>query len=285
MPDTFETRVLHPTRVPSLDKVLGGGVISGSTILVLAEPGSGGNELVQTSLMNYCTDFMHNTEAPEGTIYPAELHYISLTLNREMFEHQIAELFNTEKNPQFRKMMENIHYTDLGENYFGRTHVPYDWYGSKDSIKGVLNMPASDDFGGLTILVEKITKLPRESIIFIDSLTALLPYLTRTPETWLELVTMMRGLTRAAKKWRITIVFLLVSGVLSPGQENELIDSVDAVLNLFWQKNTTVKRQRQMYLLKFTGLFPRIDPRDMVIFNVNIATGIGFEITNMRLVS
>jgi hypothetical protein len=182
-------------------------------------------------------------------------------------------------------MMEHLQYTDLSENYFGRTHVPYDWYGSKGSIQGVMNVPASDDFGGLTVLVDKITKVPKESIVFIDSLTAFLPYCTRTPETWLELITIMRGLTLAAKKWRITIVYPLASGVLSPGQENELIDSVDGVLNLFWQKNTTVKRQRQMYLLKFAGLLPRIDPRDMVIFNVNVATGTGFEITNMRLVS
>jgi hypothetical protein len=97
MPDTFETRVLHATRVPSLDKVLGGGVISGSTILVLADPGSGGNELIQTSLMHYCSDFIKSKQAPEGTIHPSELHYMSLTLNRDVFEQQIAELFNAEK--------------------------------------------------------------------------------------------------------------------------------------------------------------------------------------------
>lgn len=100
-----------------------------------------------------------------------------------------------------------------------------------------------------------------------------------------ELVTLLRGLTRAAKKWNITIVFLLTAGVLSGGQENELIDAVDGVLKLFWQKDTTVKRQRQMYILKFVGLLPYIDPRDMVIFNVKVSAGSGFEITNMRMVA
>lgn len=37
-----------------------------------------------------------------------------------------------------------------------------------------------------------------------------------------------------------------------------------------------------MYLQKFTGLLPRIDPRDMVTFNVTISTESGFEITNMQ---
>lgn len=286
MPDTFEKRALHATHIPSLDKVLGGGVILGSTILVIGEPGAGGNELVQTSLMNHCISFLkEGEETHKGTINPAELHYISLTESKDIFEQQIAELFNAGKNPHFRKMMENIHYTDLSENYFGRTHVPYNWYGSKDSIQGVLNAPTTDNFGGLTMLVDKITKIPTESIIFVNSLTALLPYCTKTPETWLKLVTIMRGLTRAAKKWRITIIFLLVSEVLPHGQETELIDSVDGVLNFFWQKNTTVRRQRQMYLMKFAGHLPSIDPRDMVVFNVNVATGTGFEITNMRMVS
>ena len=285
MPDTIHTRVLHATRVPSLDKVLGGGIVSGSTILVLAEPGSGGNELVQTSIMNYCSDIVREETIPEGTTRPSELHYISLTLNRMMFEQELAELFNAETHPRFGEMMEHLHYLDLGESYFGKTHVPYDWYGTRNSVHGVLHMSPSDDYGGLTIIADTIRKMPRESIIFVDSLTALLPYCTKSPESWFELITLMRGLTRAAKKWGITIVFILATGILSSGQENELIDSVDGVLKMFWQKDTTVKRQRQMYILKFTGLLPRMDPRDMVIFNVKVAAGTGFEITNMRLVS
>ncbi|HJK25305.1 MAG TPA: hypothetical protein O0X68_03805, partial [Methanocorpusculum sp.] len=84
---------------------------------------------------------------------------------------------------------------------------------------------------------------------------------------------------------RTTILFHLTSGILTRGQENELSDTVDVVLNMFWQKNVTVKRQRQMYLLKLDGRMPRIDQRDMVIFNVNITPGTGFEITNMRRVA
>lgn len=285
MPDTINARVLHATRVPSLDKVLGGGILSGSTILVLAEPGSGGVELVQTSVMNYCSDITKGENVPERTTRPSELHYISLTLNRAMFEQQIAKLFNAEKHPRFREMMSHLHYLDLGESYFGKTHVPYDWYGTQNSVHGIVNMSPSDDYGGLTIIADNIRNMPKESIIFVDSLTALLPYCTKTPESWFELVTMLRGLTRAAKKWNITIVFLLTAGVLSGGQEHELIDAVDGVLKMFWQKDTTVKRQRQMYILKFTGLLPCIDPRDMVIFNVKVSAGTGFEITNMRLVA
>lgn len=149
----------------------------------------------------------------------------------------------------------------------------------------MVNISPSDDYGGLTIIADNIRKMPKESIIIVDSLTALLPYCTKTPESWFELVTLLRGLTRAAKKWNITIVFLLTAGVLSGGQENELIDAVDGVLKLFWQKDTTVKRQRQMYILKFVGLLPYIDPRDMVIFNVKVSAGSGFEITNMRMVA
>lgn len=284
MPDTMHARVLQATRVPSLDKVLGGGIVSGSTILVLAEPGSGGNELVQTSIMNYCSDLVKGASVPEGTTRPSELYYISLTLNRVMFEWEMAELFNMGNHPQFREMMKHLHFQDLGESYFGKTHVPYDWYGSRDSVYSIMHMFPTDDYGGLTIIADLIRKMPRESIIFVDSLTALLPYCTQSPESWFELITLIRGLTRACKKWGITVVFLLGTDILSAGRENELIDSVDVVMKMFWQKDTTVKRQRQMYIMKFTGLFPRIAPRDMVTFNVIVAPGTGFEITNMRMV-
>lgn len=66
MQDTGERRVLHATRIPSFDKVIGGGVIPGSTILVLAEPGSGGREFIQTSLVNYCSDSVNRPPAGPG---------------------------------------------------------------------------------------------------------------------------------------------------------------------------------------------------------------------------
>ena len=254
MPDTGEQRVLHATRIPSFDKVIGGGVIPGSTILVLAEPGSGGREFIQTSLVNYCSDSVNRVSPPEGVQHPAEIHCISLACSRDVFEQQMEDLWNTKRDSQFQKMMERVHYTDLGE-----------------------------EIGGdLARLFERINAVPDGSVLFIDSLTVLLPYCTRTPDTWVELVTMMRRVTRSAKKRRTTILFHLTSGILTRGQENELSDTVDVVLNMFWQKNVTVKRQRQMYLLKLDGRMPRIDQRDMVIFNVNITPGTGFEITNMR---
>lgn len=258
MPDTGERRVLHATRIPSLDKVIGGGIVPGSTILILAEPGSGGREFIQTSLMNYCSDSVKQVSPPEGVQHPAEIHCISLVCSRDVFEQQIAELWSTKRDSLLPKMMESMHYTDLGEE---------------------------DGEDVLTGLFERINTAPNESILFIDSLTVLLPYCTRTPDTWMELVTMLRKLTRSAKKRRTTILFHLTSGILTHGQENELSDIVDGVLNLFWQKNLTVKRQRQIYLLKLDGGMPRIDQRDMVIFNVSITPGTGFEITNMRRVA
>ncbi|MDV0442675.1 hypothetical protein [Methanorbis rubei] len=285
MPEVSEQRRIHPTNIPTLDKVLGGGVPSGTTVLVLSEPGAGGTELLQTSAMQYCTSQIYGETAPKGTWYPSEYHYMSLTTGKDEFKNKITELFNANKYHMFNEMIDKIHYTDFADIYFSRTHVPYNWYGSKDPLNGMLEMPVSDDFGGLTVIMDKITHLPEESIVIIDSLTALLPYCTKTPDTWLELVTFMRGLTRASEMWKITIVFLLTAGVLNNGQETELIDTCDGVIHLFWQKKTETKRQRQMYLQKFDGVLPLIDQRDMVIFNVNVTTKTGFEITNMRTVA
>ncbi len=285
MPEISGPRIIHPTNIPTLDKVLGGGIASGSTLLILSEPGAGGFELLQTSVMQYCNAQTYNEAPPKGTEQPSELHYMSLTTSKDVFKRKISELFNIDKYQMFDDMMDKIHYTDFGEIYFSRTHVPYNWYGSKDQIYGLLEMTTSDDFGGLTIIMDQITRLPEESIVIVDSLTALLPYCTKSPDAWLDLITLMRGLTRASEKWKITIIFLLTAGVLNHGQESELIDTCDGTLSLFWQKRTATKRQRQMFLLKFDGLLPRIEPRDMVTFNVNVASKTGFEITNMRTVA
>ncbi|WP_319378766.1 hypothetical protein [uncultured Methanocorpusculum sp.] len=47
------TMVRVPTYIPSVDKILGGGVPIGSTILLITEPGAGGPEFLFTSLVNY----------------------------------------------------------------------------------------------------------------------------------------------------------------------------------------------------------------------------------------
>lgn len=131
MPETKKSRAIYPTHIPSLDKVLGGGMPTGSTVLLMSEPGAGGGELLQTYVMNYCSAKLRQEPAPKGTTYPQALYYISSTESRDNFNSSVADLFKVEEDEYFAQLMENIHYTDLGGNYFSGTHVPYEWYGSK----------------------------------------------------------------------------------------------------------------------------------------------------------
>lgn len=285
MSETKNPKTVYPTHIPSLDKVLGGGMPAGSTVLLSSEPGAGGRELLHTYVMNYCSAKLRSEPAPKGTTYPSALYYLSSTESKDNFKSSIADLFKMEEDESFEELMKNVHYSDLGGNYFSGTHVPYNWYGSENAMDGLVNIPITDDFGGLTILMDTISHFPGNSVVIVDSLTTYLPYCTSTIKGWIELVTMLRGLTRITKKWNSTIVIRLTAGVLKKEEEAELMDCCDGAINLFWQKNLTTKRLRQIYLQKFVGLLPHIADRDMVTFNITISTNSGFEITNMRVVS
>lgn len=284
MYDMSHQNIYFPFFIPSLDKVLGGGLQAGSTVLIDAEPGAGGPEFLQTASLSYYYSRKEHRELAMRTSNPAEVYYISPTMSKEMFFLKMSEQFNIDMFEFKEDFEEYIHFVDLGESYYDNSSVPSSWYRQTSIAENLLNPPKVDDYGGLTVLLDMISQLPKQSIVVVDSLTAYLPYCTATPGQWLQFLMLLRGLARATKIWGTSVFFLLTKGVLTPTQEREITECFDGVFEMFWQKNTVQTRQRQMYIEKFAGLLPRIDPKDIVTFNVNISTN-GFEITNVRMVS
>lgn len=273
-----------PFNIPSLDKVLGGGVQAGSTVLIISEPGAGAAEFVQTATLSYYYSKKEGRTLSPRTVHPASVNYVSPMLSKDMILLRMSEQFNIDMFEIEEDFSEYIQFVDLGESYFDNSSVPSSWYRRGSAAESMLNPPKSDDYGGLTILLDLIAEFPQRSVVVVDTLTAYLPYCTSSPEAWLQFLMMMRGLARACKEWGTSIFFLLTENVLSSGQQAELSECFDGVFKLYWQKGTVQARQRQMYVEKFSGLLPTLDPKDVVVFNVNISTN-GFEITNMRMVS
>ncbi len=274
--------VYFPSYVPSLDKILGGGIQVGSTLIVLSEPGAGGSELLHASSLAYYQHRDRNYPPEPGTDDPQKLYYISPTMSREMFLRRMSEQFHQNLFEVADNFDQYVHYVDLGEHFFSRTMVPQAWY-SPETISP--DLPSrSDNYGGMTILLEILEAIPKKSLVLIDAFTPIIPYYMRSQNEWAELIAILRGLTRVAKHWGSTIVILLAAGVLQQDKEIELLECFDGAFRFFWQKNTAQTRQRQMYIEKFSGLLPTLDPRDVVTFNINISNA-GFEITNLRVVS
>lgn len=279
------TRV--PTYIPSIDKVLNGGLALGSTILIIAEPGAGGQEFMQTSAVNYFRAMQEQAPAADNTHPPQKIYYVSQKSTRKVFYNYLSVQFNlfkreTETEANFEKYVE---YVDAGDVYFSRSIVPPRWYTDKSITEHLLNLPESDEFGGFSILANRVSRARPNSLVFIDSLTPYLPFFS-SPEKWLSLVEMAYGLSRIAKKHHVTYVFLLTAGVLEKNREIELGNGFDGIINLSWQKSqTSMNRQRQMYFEKYHSIMPTMAVRDIATFNVTVAPETGFEISNLRRVT
>jgi len=276
-----------PTYIPSVDKILGGGVPIGSTILLLAEPGAGGRAFLFTSLVNYCREIKGDLPATSGATRPDMIYYITPKTSRTQFVEMMKQQFSFLNTIDFEGEIldKSVIHMDVGDVYFARTIVPLSWYSTKTIPEHLMDLPPYDDYGGLAYLTGMVETTKENSVVFVDSLTPYLPYFNDY-EKWQNLVFLMYGLSRAAKKRKITFVILLTSDILPESREISLGNAFDAIIHLVWQKSReSMSRQRQMYIEKFIGVLPLLSSRDIATYNVSISPETGFEISNLRRVA
>ena len=276
-----------PTYIPSVDKILGGGVPIGSTILLLAEPGAGGRAFLFTSLVNYCREIKGDLPATSGATRPDMIYYITPKTSRTQFVEMMKQQFSFLNTIDFEGEIldKSVIHMDVGDVYFARTIVPLSWYSTKTIPEHLMDLPPYDDYGGLAYLTGMVETTKENSVVFVDSLTPYLPYFNDY-EKWQNLVFLMYGLSRAAKKRKITFVILLTSDILPESREISLGNAFDAIIHLVWQKSReSMSRQRQMYIEKFISVLPLLSSRDIATYNVSISPETGFEISNLRRVA
>ncbi|MDO9522536.1 MAG: hypothetical protein Q7J08_02355 [Methanocorpusculum sp.] len=281
------TMVRVPTYIPSVDKILGGGVPTGSTIILFTEPGAGGPEFLFTSLVNYCREIMGDYQITKHAMQPAAIYYITPKTSRGQFVEMMKQQFSYLNSIDFEGEIldKRVFHMDMGDVYFARSIVPLSWYSQKTISEHLRNLPPYDDYGGLAYLAGMVETAPENSMVFIDSLTPYLPYFSDS-EKWQNLVFLIYGLSRAAKKRKITFVILLTTGILPENREIALGNAFDAIIRLAWQKSQeSMSRQRQMYIEKFAGVLPMLSSRDIATYNVSISPETGFEISNLRRVA
>ena len=117
-----------------------------------------------------------------------------------------------------------------------------------------------------------------DRVVIVDSLTDLI---TSPRVDFWNLVDVIRGLTRIAKRWNSIVYLLLTLGVVDSKQESIIFDSVDGVFIFHWGGSGRYsKRYRYMYVLKFTGLMAHLEEERIARFNTTLNRANGFVVVN-----
>ncbi|MCP1714451.1 KaiC/GvpD/RAD55 family RecA-like ATPase [Methanocalculus alkaliphilus] len=274
----FEDTVSRmPTGIASLDPVLNGGVIPGSLVLLLSDIGAGSAEFAYTSLITHSR--MGSTPS-SGYAVPEEIRYISITRTKEDIIREITSSF---KRDITTGITDRVLFSDLSGGYFDRSIVPATWYDSQEGIVARMQRRKAETDSLLSDLIAELGAGKKNSLVVIDSLTDLAG-LHNEPVRWKNLVAFLHGLQRVAKAWNTTIFLHLARGIVDPSRELEICDAADAVILFQWEESSAQRRQRIMYFLKFRGVMPYLEERDLVKFAVKISDATGFEVANIRMV-
>ncbi len=272
-----------PTGISALDSIIKGGIPAGSVVLLLSEIGAGGQEFVYTSaakllMVKSDPDMLHLVLGDEckESILPDEIHHVSFSRAKEDVLHEIKNSFNQ----NYYDAIENsLNISDFSYPYFKRTMVPSGWTGNHNP-SSIFSDNSNTDI--LEELVEFLEENSSDNMIVLDSLTDLLSNKTIDNE---ELITIIKGIRRASKRWGGLIYLLLSKEVVDRSMEYLIIDSVDGVFNFEWSKNfRSTIRQRYMTVEKFMSVLPHLRREKIARFNAEITDYSGYHVANYEMI-
>ena len=282
LPEPLEpTRIRKvPTGIADLDSIVNGGFPSGSTILLSGDIGAGMQEYIYTAASK--TALVN--ERPEARRYylgdhcddsdlPNQVCYITFSRSKEIILNELATSFNGD---YYRAFRDRTIFKDLSSMYFRHSVVPAAWTQEED----LFDLPSTNI---LEELVAFLDENAQDSMVVIDSLTDLA---VSDIVEMRDLVTMIKGLQRAAKRWNGLVYLLLTRGILERRQEQLVMDSTDGCLVFEWRSSPrSSTRQRYMYLEKFTGVLPHL-PRDKIArFPTMVSANSGLVVLYMERIS
>src|SRR5437867_1490712 len=243
-----------PTGIADLDTIVEGGFPAGSTILLRGEEGAGLREYVYTSAAKLSivrerpdVRTYYLGHACQDSVLPEKICYVTFARSREGVLREVAASLNSDYYGAFRR---NTSFRDFSAPYFRRTVVPARW---TEPPATVLGAPQENLLEGL---VEFLDENGPHAMIVIDSLSDLMDAEVAEAR---DLVSTVKGLQRAAKRWDGIVYLLLTSDILEPRVERMIVDSVDGCLVFEWSRYLrSSKRQRYLYLEKFTSVLPHL---------------------------
>ncbi|MFW6144526.1 MAG: RAD55 family ATPase, partial [Candidatus Natronoplasma sp.] len=167
-----------------------------------------------------------------------------------------------------------VDFRDLSSQYFQRTMVPPGWSGGDGT--GLFSDSSDTDL--LEALVHFLEENAEDNVVIIDSLTDLL---TNSSIDNDKLVTIIKGMRRASRKWGGVVYLLLSKDIVERSLEYHIIDSVDGVFTFRWSENKRVsKRQRYLVVDKFMSVLPHLKREKIARFTAEVTDYEGYVVVN-----
>jgi KaiC/GvpD/RAD55 family RecA-like ATPase len=271
-----------PTGVADFDSIIQGGMPMGSVVLLLGDVGGGGLEFALTSAAKIgivkefpdTRNFMLG-DAGKGGILPEKMCYVTFSRSKDDLLREVKMSFNKDF---YASLSSGLLFKDFSKDYFMHTVVPTTWVDSDQS--GLFNEKSSN--GLLESLVDFLDQNAPKSMVIIDSLTDLV---VSESVDFQDLVALLKGIQRMAKKWGSVFYLVLTDEILDRKRQQMIIDSVDGVLKFEWAKfHHTSKRQRYLYVEKFMSVLPHLDQERIARFATLITSQSGFVVINTERV-
>jgi KaiC/GvpD/RAD55 family RecA-like ATPase len=252
-----------PTGVADFDSIIKGGFPAGSVVLLVGDIGAGQIEFALTSAAKLAMV----KERPEsagfilgagkGSRLPDNICYITFSRSRDEVLAELQTAFNGDFYEAFERV---IKFKDFSSAYFRKTMVPRSWAGEASSI--FTSGGSSENV--LEDLVNYLDENAPGSMIVIDSLTDLV--VSANIEIT-DLIAVLRGMQRVAKKWGGIVYLVLTNNVLDEKKQRMIMDSVDGSLVFEWSRYAnSSRRQRYIYVEKFISLMPHLDKERIARF-------------------
>jgi KaiC/GvpD/RAD55 family RecA-like ATPase len=272
-----------PTGVADFDSIMQGGLPVGSVVLLLGDVGGGGHEFALTSAAKIgivkefpdTRQFMLGDAGKNGRL-PEKMCYVTFSRSKEDILRDVKLSFNRDF---YESLNNTLLFKDFSRDYFMHTVVPTSWVGSEQT--DLFSTDKKQD-GLLESLVDFLDSNAPRSMVILDSLTDLV-----VSETipFQDLVALLKGMQRMAKKWGSIIYLILTDEILDRKRQQMIIDSVDGVFKFEWAKfHHTSKRQRYLYVEKFMSVLPHLDQERIARFATLITAQSGFVVINTERV-
>ena len=269
-----------PTGIADLDSIVDGGFPSGSTILLWGDIGAGMQEYAytaasKTAIVNQRPEARHYYlgDHCDDSDLPTKILYVTFSRSKDTILQELATSFNPEYYYAFRDYTK---FKDFSSIYYRHSVVPQSWTQQED----LFDLPSSNILEELVTFLEENAQ---DAMVVIDSITDLA---VSEAVEMKDLITTVKGLQRAAKKWNGLVYLFLTRGIIESRHEQMFMDSTDGCLVFDWktsQRSST--RQRYMYLEKFTGVLPHL-PRDKIArFPTMISSNQGLVVVYMERIS
>lgn len=270
-----------PTGISSLDSVIGGGLPSGSLVLLLGDVGAGNIEFAYTSAVKLSS---LKGEADKPSVdtelkFPEKVCYVSFIKSEADILGEISRIFPDQEIDSFK---DKLVFKDLSKTYHHFAITPLSWISEEErpsftSLKGA-------QVGLLEELINFLNENAKDNLIIIDSLTNLVRACYSSTVEWKDLVSFFEGLQRISKKWGGLIYAILGAKILDENKEAELADCSDGVLIFDWMQKGEFSRQQVMYVKKFRGLLPQLTKDNISKFETSVTVPNGFEMKNVKLI-